>query len=207
MKQTSLCALVLAAAGCISTPPPQPGIPIVDISASSGEVTPKVIEEFFPSASYSERSNQILNALFTNPNSRYSHRYSFEKEEFKVVVYFSDLDEKKKDVLQYYVINNSTNTMIVFLDGPPYGSLDEWYRCLYRGKGTLADTRNTFNCEMMDSKEQEEVTESFQETITLAHQALLQKKIIMPKNYKKRFNELLEREWHQALFRELKTVP
>ena len=203
MKPASLCALLAISPACAPTPAKTPTIPIVDITLVP-ENSP--IEELFPSKSYLQLSHQILNGLCNHPASKFDHRHSFEKDEFKIIAYFSNLDEENKDVLQYYVVNNLTNTMVVFLDNPPYGSLDGWYRCLQRGQGTLADTKDMFNCGMMVSHDKE-VTKSFQETIELVHKHLQQQKVSISEVYKTRFTEILLQERYRAIFSEVKSVP
>ncbi len=209
MNHKSLCALLALTAGCLQEQQKETSIPVIDISASPDYDVE--IRGFFPAKSYPQLSHEILNGLFNNPKSKFNHRNSFEINEFKFVAYygpFADQEDKEaiKGALQYFVIDNSTDQMIFFVDEPPYGSVDGWYRCFERGKGTLYDTRNTFRCGLMGSKDKE-VKDFSLETIELVHRNLQHQPLKINPPYVELFQDLLYKDHGTPLLHGLYSVP
>ncbi|MBI4147601.1 hypothetical protein HY494_03035 [Candidatus Woesearchaeota archaeon] len=209
MKHNSLCALLALTAGCLPQQQTEITTPIVDISAPSDYNVE--IRELFSAKSYQQLSHEILNGLFNNPNSKFNHRHSFEINGFKLVTYygsFTDQEDKEaiKGALQYFVVDNQADQMIFFVDEPPFGSVDGWYRCFERGKGTLYDTKNTFRCGLMGSKDKE-IKDFSLETVELVHRHLQHQSLKINPTYIELFQHLVYKDHGTPLLRGLYSIP
>lgn len=208
MKHKSLCALLTLTAGCLPQQQQEITIPIVDISATS-DYNVEILE-LFPAKSPQQLSHEILNGLFNNPRSKFNHLHSFKKDGFEIITYygsFTDQEDKEaiKGALQYFVIDNRADQMIFFVDEPPYGSVDGWYRCFERGEKFFNDTRN-FRCGLMGSKDKE-VKDFSLETVELVHRHLQHQPLKINPSYVEQFQDLLYKDHGTPLLRGLYAVP